>query len=101
MSSRDVAGTALLKPVYLAVFLDMVAFAIILPALPFYAMNLGGAALWLGVLLTSYSAAKLIGAALAGRLSDQEILLRVRVPVDHQGVEPQSASAGLAQHDSL
>jgi len=71
MSGRNHTGTALLKPVYLAVFLDMVAFAIILPALPFYAMNLGGAGLWLGILLTSYSAAKLIGATLAGRLSDR------------------------------
>ncbi len=71
MDSQDHTGTGLLRPVYLAVFLDMVAFAIILPVLPFYAMNLGGAGLWLGILLTSYSAAKLVGAAVAGRLSDR------------------------------
>jgi len=57
MTTRDHPGTALLKPVYLAVFLDMVAFAVIL--------------LWLGILLTSYSAAKLVGATVAGRLSDR------------------------------
>jgi len=71
MTNGDRAGTALLKPVYLAVFLDMVAFAVILPVLPFYAMDLGGAGLWLGILLTSYSAAKLFGATVAGRLSDR------------------------------
>lgn len=71
MTSQDRAPSTLLKPVYLAVFLDMVAFAIILPVLPFYAMSLGGAGLWLGILLTSYSAAKLVGATLAGRLSDR------------------------------
>lgn len=71
MTRQDHAKTGLLKPIYLAVFVDMVAFAIILPALPFYAMNLGGAGLWLGILLTSYSAAKLVGASLAGRLSDR------------------------------
>lgn len=71
MATRDNAGTALLKPVYLAVFLDMVSFAVILPVLPFYAMNLGGAGLWLGILLTSYSVGKLLGATVAGRLSDR------------------------------
>ena len=71
MTTGHDTETALLRPVFLAVFLDMVAFAIILPVLPFYAMNLGGAGLWLGILLTSYSVAKLLGAAVAGRLSDR------------------------------
>jgi DHA1 family tetracycline resistance protein-like MFS transporter len=71
MDSSTRPDTALLRPVFLAVFLDMVAFAIILPVLPFFAMNLGATGLWLGVLLSSYSVAKLIGASLAGRLSDR------------------------------
>jgi DHA1 family tetracycline resistance protein-like MFS transporter len=70
MSTPAIPDIARLKPVYFAVFLDMVAFAVILPVLPFYAMDLGATGLWLGVLLTSYSAAKLLGAAVAGRLSD-------------------------------
>ncbi|NKB87809.1 MAG: MFS transporter [Acidobacteria bacterium] len=71
MSTAQQSDPRLLRPVCLAVFLDMVAFAIILPVLPFYAMNLGATGLWLGVLLTSYSAAKLVGASVAGRLSDR------------------------------
>ncbi len=68
--SGSVATTSGLLAVYLTVFVDMVAFAVILPALPFWAMRMGAGGLWLGVLLTSYSGAKLVGAALAGRASD-------------------------------
>ena len=64
------ATTNDLLTVYMTVFVDMVAFAVILPALPFWAMRMGAGGLWLGVLLTSYSGAKLVGAALAGRASD-------------------------------
>jgi DHA1 family tetracycline resistance protein-like MFS transporter len=59
-----------LKIVYLTIFLDMFAFAIILPGLPFFAMDKGATGLGLGVLLTTYSAFKLLGASVAGRLSD-------------------------------
>lgn len=54
-----------------AVFVDMFAFALILPGLPFTAMEMGATGLWLGALLTAYSAAKLVGAAIAGRVSDR------------------------------
>jgi len=71
MSTPARPNTALLRPVYLAVFLDMVAFATILPALPFFAMSLGATGLWVGILLTSYSVSKLVGASVAGRMSDR------------------------------
>ena len=57
--------------VYMTVFIDLLGFGIILPALPFYAERLGASGLWLGILLTSYSLAQLVGAALLGRLSDR------------------------------
>jgi len=57
--------------VYLTVFIDLLGFGIILPALPFYAQDLGATGLWLGVLLTAYSLAQLVGAAILGRLSDR------------------------------
>lgn len=63
--SRDIRILAM------AVFVDMFAFALILPGLPFAAMEMGATGLWLGALLTAYSAAKLVGATLAGRVSDR------------------------------
>ena len=70
MSESAPRPGTVLRPVYIAVLLDMMAFALILPVLPFYAMELGATGLGLGLLLTAYSSAKLIGAAAAGRLSD-------------------------------
>src|SRR5579884_2579282 len=57
--------------VYLTVFLDLLAFGIILPILPFYALHFGATGVWVGALLTAYSAAQFIGAPLLGRLSDR------------------------------
>lgn len=70
MHRTDATSPGDLKIVYLTVFLDMFAFAIILPGLPFFAMDKGATGLWLGILLTTYSACKLAGAAIVGRLSD-------------------------------
>ena len=56
---------------YLTVFIDLLGFGIILPSLPYYAQRLGASGLWLGVLLTSYSFAQLVGAVVLGRLSDR------------------------------
>jgi DHA1 family tetracycline resistance protein-like MFS transporter len=70
-ASRPVRSRASLGIVYLTVFIDLLGFGIILPSLPFYAQDLGATGLWLGVLLTSYSFAQLIGAAILGRLSDR------------------------------
>jgi len=57
--------------VYATVFLDLLGFGIILPALPFYAKLLEASGFELGVLFTSYSLAQLVGAAVLGRLSDR------------------------------
>ncbi len=62
---------ASLGVVYATVFIDLLGFGIILPALPYYAERLGADGLWLGTILTSYSFAQLIGAVLLGRLSDR------------------------------
>jgi DHA1 family tetracycline resistance protein-like MFS transporter len=64
-------GRAALGIVYLTVFLDLLGFGIILPSLPYYAKSLGAGGLGLGILLTSYSLAQLLGAAFLGRLSDR------------------------------
>ncbi len=57
--------------VCLAVFVDMLGFGIIIPLLPFQAKLLGGSGVWVGALLTAYSAAQLIGAPILGALSDR------------------------------
>jgi DHA1 family tetracycline resistance protein-like MFS transporter len=62
---------AALGVVYFTVFLDLLGFGIILPFLPFFALELGASGLGLGVILTSYSLAQLAGALVLGRLSDR------------------------------
>jgi MFS family permease len=58
-----------LKPglpvVYFTVFLDLVGFGIILPQLPYYAEAFGATGVWVGAILTAYSAAQLVGASSA------------------------------------
>ena len=64
-----------LKPglpvVYFTVFIDLVGFGIILPQLPYYAEAFGATGVWVGAILTAYSAAQLVGASRLGRLSDR------------------------------
>ncbi len=57
--------------VYLTVFVDLLAFGIILPILPYYAQSFGATGVWVGALLTAYSAAQFVSAPLLGRLSDR------------------------------
>jgi DHA1 family tetracycline resistance protein-like MFS transporter len=57
--------------VYLAVFVDMLGFGIILPLLPFHAERLGGTGLWVGAVLTAYAAAQFVAAPVLGALSDR------------------------------
>lgn len=64
-------GRAALAVVYVTVFVDLLGFGIILPSLPYYAEKLGASGLGLGILLTSYSLAQLLGAAVLGRISDR------------------------------
>ncbi len=62
---------AALAPVYVTVFLDLLGFGIVLPLLPFYAEHYGATGLWVGAILTAYSAAQFVGAPILGRVSDR------------------------------
>ncbi|MGP3918367.1 MFS transporter [Nonomuraea sp. 10N515B] len=53
------------------VFVDLLGFTLILPALPFYAADLGATGVWFGALMSAYSVAQLIAAPVLGRLSDR------------------------------
>jgi DHA1 family tetracycline resistance protein-like MFS transporter len=55
----------------LTVFVDLLGFTLILPALPLYAAELGAGGTVVGVLLTSYSVMQFCCAPLLGRLSDR------------------------------
>jgi len=52
-------------------FVDMVGLLMVLPLLPFYAVELGGSGLAVGVLVSSYAMAQLISAPYWGRFSDR------------------------------
>lgn len=52
-------------------FVDMVGLLIIIPLLPFYAVELGGGGLTVGLLVSSYAVAQLLSAPLWGRVSDR------------------------------
>lgn len=56
---------------FLAVFIDLLGFGIIIPIIPFFLKSLGGTATDLGWLLASYSIAQFLLAPLWGRLSDK------------------------------
>jgi DHA1 family tetracycline resistance protein-like MFS transporter len=60
-----------LAAVYLTVFIDLLGFSIILPLLPFYAERYGATGVWVGALLTAYSAVQFVSAPILGRLSDR------------------------------
>ncbi|TMR96286.1 MFS transporter [Nonomuraea basaltis] len=53
------------------VFVDLLGFTLILPALPFYAAEFGATGLWFGALMSAYSVAQLVAAPVLGRLSDR------------------------------
>jgi multidrug resistance protein len=52
-------------------FVDMVGFMIVLPLLPFYALELDGSPEIVGLLIASFSIAQLVAAPFWGRLSDR------------------------------
>ncbi|MQA90516.1 MAG: MFS transporter [Gemmatimonas sp.] len=52
-------------------FVDMVGLLMVIPLLPFYAVELGGAGMIVGVLVSSYAVAQLLSAPLWGRVSDR------------------------------
>jgi MFS transporter, DHA1 family, tetracycline resistance protein len=60
-----------LPVVYFTVFLDLLGFGIILPALPYYAEKFGATGVWVGLIFAAYSIAQFVGASVLGRLSDR------------------------------
>jgi hypothetical protein len=62
---------AQLKPVYLALFVDTMGISITIPVLPYYALAFGASALELGLLMTAYSGAAVVGSLIMGVLSDR------------------------------
>jgi DHA1 family tetracycline resistance protein-like MFS transporter len=57
--------------IYFTVFLDLLGFGILIPNTPYFAQSLGATGLWLGALMTAYSAAQFVGAPIIGSLSDR------------------------------
>src|SRR5688500_13257187 len=49
----------------------MVGVLMVIPLLPFYAKDMGGGGLWVGVLVSAFSLAQLLSAPLWGRFSDR------------------------------
>jgi multidrug resistance protein len=52
-------------------FVDMVGLLMVIPLLPYYAVELGGGGFVVGILVSSYAVAQLISAPLWGRVSDR------------------------------
>ena len=52
-------------------FVDMVGLLMVIPLLPFFAEDLGGGGLWVGILVSAVSLAQLLSAPLWGRVSDR------------------------------
>lgn len=72
MSAPDGGGGFRRLAVLIAVnFVDMVGFMIVLPLLPFYALELDASPEIVGLLIASFSIAQLIAAPFWGRLSDR------------------------------
>ncbi|GGM48571.1 MFS transporter [Dactylosporangium sucinum] len=57
--------------VYLALFVDMLGFGVILPLLPFRIEQLGGTGAWVGAVLTAYALAQFVMAPVLGAMSDR------------------------------
>ncbi len=66
-----ISGTRAQLALYATVFVDLLGFTLVLPSLPFRVTDLGGDALWLGIVLTSYSLCQALAAPLLGRLADR------------------------------
>lgn len=56
---------------FLAIFIDLLGFGILIPLLPFYAESLGASAFVVSLLMAAYSLAQFLFAPLWGRLSDK------------------------------
>ena len=57
--------------IFITIFIDLLGFGLVLPALPFYAESYGASPVMVGLLSMSYSLAQFIFSPLWGRLSDR------------------------------
>jgi len=75
MDQRELAGSAgqlrRLSVLIAASCVDMMGFAMVLPLLPFYALNLNASPTVIGFIISSFSVAQLLSAPVWGRLSDR------------------------------
>lgn len=69
--SEPAAGRRVFSIVFLTILLDLTGFAMILPQIPFYALELRATPAQIGLLFSSYSLAQFLFAPLLGRLSDR------------------------------
>jgi len=67
----SISGSRAQLALYATVFVDLLGFTLVLPSLPFRVTELGGDALWLGFVLTSYSLCQALAAPVLGRLADR------------------------------
>jgi len=71
MSSRSPIGNRGLVVLFLAIFVVMMGFGIVLPVLQFYARNVGATPLQIGLLATSYAFMQFLFSPVWGGLSDR------------------------------
>lgn len=65
-------GRGALGVLFLAVFVDLLGFGIVIPLLPFWTLSLGADVLTYGLLVSSYSLMQFLFAPLWGRVSDRK-----------------------------
>ncbi|MFX1537208.1 MAG: MFS transporter [Promethearchaeota archaeon] len=70
MTQESKLQSGALGVLFLAVFIDLLGFGIVIPLLPFWAESLGASPFIYGILVASYSAMQFIFAPLWGRISD-------------------------------
>ncbi|WP_394828914.1 MFS transporter [Pendulispora albinea] len=56
---------------FITVFLDLVGFGLIIPLLPLYVKSMGGSAVTVGFILSSFAVTQLLATPILGRLSDR------------------------------
>jgi MFS family permease len=60
-----------LAPIYLTVFVDVLALTLVLPLLPYYAQHFGATATQVGLLFAIFSLCQLVSGPVLGRISDR------------------------------
>lgn len=60
-----------LTPIFLTVFVDVLALTFVLPLLPYYAQTFGASPLQVGLLLASFSLCQFVSGPILGRMSDR------------------------------